>query len=109
MNSQSIRTSPATLGPFLSLILNARTKADSGNENPCMLRCGERGCPPAFFRQAEDATAETQAIDIRRQILGPFVSLVLRLLTQKAAERLRTEAEYDRRRQAAWERIQVGR
>ena len=102
-----IRTNRTTLGPFLTLILNSRPRPKSASENPSEV-CDATRIPVAILRQ-EQATAETQTVDVRRRMLGPFVSLILDLSEQKAAERLRVAAEQTRPEQALCVRIHVGR
>jgi len=107
MKTQTVRTNRTVLGPFLTLILNSRPRTKSASENASKVCCDTR-LPVDILRQ-EQATATTQTVDVRRQMLGPFVSLVLDLLEQKAAERLRFAAEHNRSEQAPCVRIHVGR
>ncbi len=100
-----IRTNTTTLGPFLTLILNSRPRPKSASENPSKV-CDDTRIPVAILRQ-EQATAETQTVDVRQRMLGPFVSLILRL--GEAAERRRFAAEHNRPEQALCVRIHVGR
>jgi hypothetical protein len=84
MKTQTVRTNTTILGPFLTLILNSRPRPKSASANPSGVRADTR--IPVAILQQEETTAETRAIDVRRRMLGPFLSLVLDLLEQKAAE-----------------------
>jgi hypothetical protein len=107
MKTQTVRTNTTIMGPFLTLILNSRPRPKPASENPFKV-CDDTRIPAPILRQ-EQATAETQTIDVRRRMLGPFVSLILDLSEQKAAERLRFAAEHNRPEQALCVRIHVGR
>ena len=107
MNPQMLRNNTTTLRAFLNLILNARPKPKSGDQDPSRHWGYKRVSPEAVLPGGE-ATAATQPLHVRRRALGPFVSLVLRVAEQKAAERLRFAAEQNRPCQALCVRIHVG-
>ncbi len=87
-----IRTNTTTLGPFLTLILMSRPKSKSANENPFKV-CGSMRFFLAAIRHREKNAVETKPADVRQRMLGPFVSLILRL--GEAAERRRLAAEHN--------------
>ncbi len=105
MKTQTARTDTMTLGPFLTLILNSRPVTKSA-EDPSKVSGGTQILPLAILRREETA-AETQTVRVRRRTLGPFMSLVLRLVEEKAAE-LRFAAEHNHSRQALCVRVAVG-
>ena len=86
MKTRMVRTNGTALGPFLTLILNSTTKPNSANENASEV-CDVMRISPASIMRREEAIAETQTYDVRRRILGSFVSLVLDLMKQKAEVR----------------------
>jgi hypothetical protein len=105
MKTQTARTDTMTLGPFLTLILNSRPVTKSA-EDPSKVSGGTQILPLAILPREETA-AETQTVEVRRRTLGPFMSLVLRLVEEKAAE-LRFAAEHNHSRQALCVRVAVG-
>jgi hypothetical protein len=106
MNTQTARTDTMTLGPFLTLILNSRPVTKSADEDPSRVCGGTQILPIAILRREETA-AETQTVWVTQRTLGPFMSLILRLMEQKAAD-LRFAAEHNHSRQAPCVRVAVG-
>lgn len=96
MKTLTAWTGTMTLGPFLVLILNStlRTQVSSRMRIP----------PLSALRQEEKT--ETQTARVRRLTLGPFVSLFLHLVEEKATK-LRF-AEHNHRQPAPYVRVQVG-
>ena len=86
MKMQTVRTHTMTLGPFLTLILNSRPRFRSANENASKV-CDCAGTSPTAILLQEMATSEMQTGDVAGRTLGPFVSLILRLVEQKAEVR----------------------
>jgi hypothetical protein len=103
MKTHKVRTDTMTLGPFLTMILNATAR--SPNQDPSNVCSRTRISSLATLRR-EEMTTEAQTFRLRRQTLGPFVSLILRLVEQRAAE-LRFAAEQNHR-QALCVRVHVG-
>jgi hypothetical protein len=107
MKNQTVPINAMNRGPFLTLILDSTPEIKFANKNPSKVCDGIRTYS-AIVLGREEPTAETRAVHVRPKTLGPFVRSILRLIEQKAAERMRVAAQHSRPEQASCRRIHVG-
>jgi hypothetical protein len=108
MKTQWLRTDKMTMGPFSTLILNSGTRAQCNSETPSKT-CDDTPTSPLAILRQDEATLETQRVPVGQQTPGVFVSWILELVQERAAERLRFAAEHIRPEPTLCVRIQFGR